>query len=95
MILWPRAKRSVNVATAAEITAAALKRGARPVAVFVDEDAATIARVCAEAGIAIAQLHGDGARASLSGLPPSLQVQAPPRGTARTPSPWEMQVRQA
>lgn len=49
MILWPRAKRSVGGAVAAGIAAAARRHGAEPVGVFVDEDAATIAR-CAWAG---------------------------------------------
>lgn len=74
MILWPKAKRAVGVSTAARIAAEAVQRGAQPVAVFVDEDADTIARVCSEAGISTAQLHGDGARASLADIPPELQV---------------------
>ncbi len=74
MILWPNAARSVTVAAAADIAQASLEHGARPVAVFVDEDADTIARVCLEAGISIAQLHGDGARASHADLPPTLEV---------------------
>lgn len=74
MILWPKAKRAVSVSTAADIAAEAVQHGAQPVAVFVDEDADTIARVCSEAGIGIAQLHGDGARASLPDIPPELQV---------------------
>ncbi|PSC74964.1 phosphoribosylanthranilate isomerase [Micractinium conductrix] len=74
MILWPRAKRSVGGATAAAIAAAARAGGAEPVGVFVDEDAATIARVCAEAGVRVAQLHGEGARAALAQLPPDLAV---------------------
>ena len=39
------------------------------VGVFVDEDAETIARVCAECDVRIAQLHGDGARGALGALP--------------------------
>lgn len=74
MILWPKAKRAVSVSTAARIAAEATQRGAQPVAVFVDEDADTIAGFCSDAGIGIAQLHGDGARASLADIPPDLQV---------------------
>ena len=44
MILWPRAKRSIPAALAREVAAAARAHGAEPVAVFVDEDADTIAR---------------------------------------------------
>ncbi|EFN55247.1 hypothetical protein CHLNCDRAFT_11532, partial [Chlorella variabilis] len=72
MILWPRAKRSIPATTARQVAAAARGGGAEPVAVFVDEDAATIARVCEECEVRIAQLHGDGARAALEGLPPGL-----------------------
>lgn len=45
MILWPKAKRSISPATARQIAAVARRHGAEPVAVFVDEDAATISRV--------------------------------------------------
>lgn len=44
MILWPRAKRSISPAVARQIGVAARVHGAEPVAVFVDEDAATIER---------------------------------------------------
>ena len=77
MILWPKAKRSISTATARQIAAAAREHGAAPVAVFVDEDAATISRVCEESEVGIAQLHGDGARAALTDLSsssPSLQT---------------------
>ncbi|PRW61333.1 N-(5 -phosphoribosyl)anthranilate isomerase chloroplastic-like [Chlorella sorokiniana] len=94
MILWPRAKRSISPAVARQIGAAARAHDAEPVAVFVDEDAATIERVCDEAGVRIAQLHGDGARAALPHLPAhlaavyvmhadlagQLQTQPPPPG---------------
>lgn len=69
MILWPKAKRSITPATARAIAAAARQHGASPVGVFVDEDAATILRVCEESEIDIAQLHGDGARNALPDLP--------------------------
>ncbi len=44
MILWPKANRSITPAVAKEIAAEARKRGAEPVAVFVDENASTIIR---------------------------------------------------
>jgi len=74
MIMWPKAKRSVATETASQIAAVARESGAQAVGVFVDEDATTIAQRCADAGIDIAQLHGDGARASLPQLPESLKV---------------------
>jgi hypothetical protein len=74
MIMWPKAKRAVSDASAAAIAAAASRRGAAAVGVFVDEDAPTIAARCRAAGVRVAQLHGDGARASLPGIPDDLQV---------------------
>ena len=74
MILWPKAKRSIPPATAKEIAQIARQHGASPVAVFVDEDAATILRVCEESDVDIAQLHGDGARIALADLPSSLRT---------------------
>ncbi len=74
MILWPKARRSVSIDTAAEISEAARQHGASPVAVFVDEDFADIVRTCKAAGIGTAQLHGKGARASLTDLPNWLKV---------------------
>jgi phosphoribosylanthranilate isomerase len=72
--MWPKAKRAVSDAAAAAIAAAARAGGAQAVGVFVDEDAATIARRCRQAGISIAQLHGDASRAALADIPPDLQV---------------------
>jgi phosphoribosylanthranilate isomerase len=74
MIMWPQAKRAVSDETAAAIAAAARRHGAQAVGVFVDEDAATIARRCGAAGVGVAQLHGDGARAALDGVPPELEA---------------------
>ncbi len=42
--MWPKAKRSVSDETARKIADVAKRSGARPVGVFVDEDAATIAQ---------------------------------------------------
>ncbi|KAG1661001.1 hypothetical protein FOA52_007166 [Chlamydomonas sp. UWO 241] len=74
MIMWQKAKRGVSDDASAAIAQAASSRGALPVGVFVDEDASTINRRCAAAGIPVAQLHGDGARDALAGLDPSLRV---------------------
>mmetsp|Transcript_25580 Transcript_25580/g.64562 ORF Transcript_25580/g.64562 Transcript_25580/m.64562 type:complete len:272 (+) Transcript_25580:126-941(+) len=91
MIVWPKAKRSVSADTAAQIAEVAHQAGAQAVGVFVDEDADTIAQRCAEAGIKVAQLHGDGARAALPGLPDSLKViyvmHADASGAVQTPPP--------
>jgi hypothetical protein len=78
MILWPKARRAVSVETAAKISAMAKNNGAKPVAVFVDEDFADIVRTCKNAGISIAQLHGKGARGSLHDLPNWLQAHTTP-----------------
>ena len=95
MILWPRAKRSISSSTAREVAAAARRHGAEPVAVFVDEAADTIARVCREADVRVAQLHGDGARAALPHLPPDLAViyvmHADKAGHLQTPPPPQQQ----
>ncbi|ABO98839.1 predicted protein, partial [Ostreococcus lucimarinus CCE9901] len=74
MILWPKSKRSVDEATAKEIVACAKAKGAVPVAVFVDEDASEITRVCDAIGCDHAQLHGDGARDALETLPMRLKA---------------------
>jgi phosphoribosylanthranilate isomerase len=91
MILWPKAARSVSTDTAKSIASVARRHNAEPVAVFVDEDADTIISVCQAAGIKIAQLHGDGARAALPHLPASLAViyvmHADTNGILQTPIP--------
>ena len=69
MILWPKSKRSVTEDVAKAIATRAKADGAIPIAVFVDEDAATIVRVCDAIGVDHAQLHGDGARDALETLP--------------------------
>ncbi|GAQ86031.1 phosphoribosylanthranilate isomerase [Klebsormidium nitens] len=91
MIMWSGSKRYVTVEQAAQISAAARKHGAEPVAVFVDGTAAEIIDACTAADISIAQLHGDEARAALEELPPKLKVvyvlHAEADGTIRTPLP--------
>jgi hypothetical protein len=74
MIMWPKAKRAVSDATAAEISNTARKYGALPVGVFVDESAEIIVERCERAKLEFAQLHGDLARQSLHKLPLSLRV---------------------
>lgn len=91
MIMWPKAKRGVDDATAMAISNAAKQRNSIPVGVFVDESAEVINRRCLDAGVSIAQLHGDGARSSLEGIDPSLGViwvmHATPEGELVTPGP--------
>lgn len=74
MIMWPKAKRSVAPSVAQAIATVARQHGAQAVGVFVDEDARTIEDRCREAGIGVAQLHGDVARQALGSLPHTLQV---------------------
>ena len=74
MIMWPKAKRSVAPAVAQAIAAVAREHGAQAVGVFVDEDARTIEHRCREAGIGVAQLHGDVAREAVASLPEFLQI---------------------
>ncbi|GIL70518.1 hypothetical protein Vretifemale_1255 [Volvox reticuliferus] len=94
MIMWQKAKRSVSIDTARSIATVARDGGARAVGVFVDEDAGTISARCRDAGIPVAQLHGDGARASLPDLDPSLEVvyvlNCAPDGTPLTEAPSEL-----
>lgn len=74
MIVWPKAKRSVSLATARDIVNVVRKYGAEPVGVFVDEDASAIEEACAATGLRTVQLHGDGARTSLPSLSKALDV---------------------
>lgn len=96
MILWPKAKRSIPPAVARQIAAVARSYGAEPVAVFVDEDAATISSVCMEADVRIAQLHGEGARAAVVELQASTDLRlvyvmhAEKDGTLQTDLPQQL-----
>ena len=83
MILWPKSKRSVDIARAKEIvedkkeeaSSGKKKRAITPVAVFVDEDGKTITKICEELGYNThAQLHGDGARAALADIPNKIKA---------------------
>ena len=93
MILWPKSKRSIDFALAREIAARAKEGGATPVGVFVDESMDAIVSACKDVGIDHAQLHGDGARASLKDLPMSIKaiwvVNADADGVIVTPLPGD------
>ena len=93
MILWPKSKRSVDLALAREIADAAKAGGAIPVGVFVDESVDAITSACAATGIDHAQLHGDGARGALKDLPMAIKaiwvVSADKDGTIVTPLPGD------
>lgn len=62
MILWPNSRRSVDLRTAAQISRIAVKSGALPVAVFVDETVETMNSICTDIGVSVAQLHGPKSR---------------------------------
>ncbi|XP_010543722.1 PREDICTED: N-(5'-phosphoribosyl)anthranilate isomerase 1, chloroplastic isoform X1 [Tarenaya hassleriana] len=64
MIVWPHSKRSISLSVAKEISKAARENGAKPVGVFVEDDASTILRVADASDLEFVQLHGDGSRAA-------------------------------
>ncbi|URE44819.1 N-(5'-phosphoribosyl)anthranilate isomerase [Musa troglodytarum] len=65
MIIWPNSKRSVSLKVAKEISKVARECGAKPVGVFVDDDADTILRNSDAADLEFVQLHGNGSRSTL------------------------------
>ncbi|XP_065869774.1 N-(5'-phosphoribosyl)anthranilate isomerase 1, chloroplastic-like [Euphorbia lathyris] len=64
MILWPNSKRSISLSVGKEISKIARKNGAKPVGVFVDDNAETILRAADECDLEFVQLHGNGSRAA-------------------------------
>ncbi|KAI4965148.1 hypothetical protein ZWY2020_057380, partial [Hordeum vulgare] len=57
MILWPKSKRSVQLAEAKEISRVAKSYGAEAVGVFVDDDEETILRVSDSCNLELIQVH--------------------------------------
>ncbi|KAM7494787.1 hypothetical protein LguiB_029396 [Lonicera macranthoides] len=68
MILWPNSKRSISFEVAKEISKVAREFGAKPVGVFVDDNAETILRASDAADLEFVQLHGDGSREAFPNL---------------------------
>ncbi|OAY38458.2 hypothetical protein MANES_10G011400v8 [Manihot esculenta] len=74
MILWPNSKRSISLSKAKEISKVAREYGAKPVGVFVDDDADTILRAADACDLEFVQLHGNGSRAAFLDLVQEKQI---------------------
>ncbi|KAF2296272.1 hypothetical protein GH714_037199 [Hevea brasiliensis] len=74
MILWPNSKRSISLSVGKEISKVARSYGAKPVGVFVDDDADTILRAADTCDLEFVQLHGNGSRAAFSDLVKEKQI---------------------
>ena len=57
MIMWPNSKRSVSVLVAKEISKVAREHGAKPVGVFVDDNADTILRASDASDLEFVQVY--------------------------------------
>lgn len=74
MIFCQKSKRLVSLSTAREITQVATQHGAKPVAVFVEQNGDEIMEICEATGIRTVQLHGDVSKQAIDQLLPHFEV---------------------